>query len=156
MDLLQQKLKELQFLIDWKAQFQWSQVQKTVTSQDGIFGTEHGKAEKNGPPDQPHEARLQTQPGDARPERASLTMRVGVASRERRGKRREKNNLIVRKQTRNGRERREKQKRENKRKGEEEEERRGRKKQKKEEEGKRKKKKKGKGEEERKRKTGID
>jgi len=83
MDFLQQKLEELQFLIDWKAPFQWSQVQKTVTSQDDISGTEHEKAERNGPPHQPHEARLQRQPGDARPERASLTMRVGVASRER-------------------------------------------------------------------------
>jgi len=86
MDFLQQKLRELQFLIDWKAQFQWSQVQKTVTSQDGISGTEHGKAERNGPPNQPHEAQLQRQPGDAQPERASLTMRVGVASRERKKK----------------------------------------------------------------------
>jgi len=67
MDLLQQKLEELQFLIDWKAQFQWSQVQKTVTSQDGTFVTEHGKAKKKGAPDQSHEARLQRQPGDARP-----------------------------------------------------------------------------------------
>jgi len=62
---------------------------------NGILGTEHGKAEKNGPPDQPHEARLQRQQGDARPEKVSLTMRVGVASRER-GKRREKTSMMVR------------------------------------------------------------